>query len=591
MFAVSCRFLLLQLALGYQLQLLSCSSSFQASSLVWHYENSNIILNRTGECVTYNSTTTNIETAPCVPGSVLQEFEFRGDGTIFNPSTGFCWDSQYYSNSSGSGLGLFTCYAGQLWDHFSWDSVSGKLIYGVDPSLCVNGGAPPPPLPTPQQLAWMDMEVSLMISYDMITHLTEVPNPQHFCIQAGGDSSFAVPPATRFNPSNETFTDSWIAAAQAANAKYTLLVASHCSGFFQWQTSVKLPDGSPYPYTVAQSYWKGGKGDVVEDYVQSSKAAGLGFGFYLTWNYNYLFNWGPSGFSKQPLQPGQINVTQEEFRAMMTAQMEEVWSRYSGAITEIWFDGGENNVAMNDLIKRLQPQAIAADGTAPPNFARLVGSESGFAPYPVWSTANAPAQDGSGDPAGGTFCPPEADTPVAERDAWFWKPGQTYRPAQELQSVYKNTVGANSLLELGVLPDDTGSIPADQMAVLQSLGDYIRTCHSPEAAIAATNGTGASLTLTFASPQYVNRVIIQEDLTQGQLVRAFSIYALSTSGWKREPILVASGTAIGHKRILYFFSGPILSTGLTITVTEIYPGFTQAYWRNFAAYTPCSLEQ
>jgi hypothetical protein len=126
-----------------------------------------------------------------------------------------------------------------------------------------------------------------------------------------------------------------MAAAAASEAKYTLLVASHCSGFFQWQSNVTLPDGSPYPYTVAQSNWKGGKGDVVADYVKNSNAAGLPFGFYLTWNYNYLFNWGPSGFSSQPLQPGQINVTEAEYRAMMLQQMEEVWSRYPGAITEI----------------------------------------------------------------------------------------------------------------------------------------------------------------------------------------------------------------------------------------------------------------
>ena len=44
------------------------------------------------------------------------------------------------------------------------------------------------------------------------------------------------------------------------------------------------------------------------------------------------------------------------------------------------FDGGENNVAMNDLIAQLQPQAIATDGTQGPNFARLVGRESGYAP-------------------------------------------------------------------------------------------------------------------------------------------------------------------------------------------------------------------
>ena len=36
-------------------------------------------------------------------------------------------------------------------------------------------------------------------------------------------------------PAAINFTDNWMAAAKAANAGYTLLVASHCSGFFQWQ--------------------------------------------------------------------------------------------------------------------------------------------------------------------------------------------------------------------------------------------------------------------------------------------------------------------------------------------------------------------
>ena len=40
----------------------------------------------------------------------------------------------------------------------------------------------------------------------------------------------------------------------------------------------------------------------------------------------------------------------------------EVWGRYPGAITEIWLDGGENNQPLNELIVRLQPQAVLADG-------------------------------------------------------------------------------------------------------------------------------------------------------------------------------------------------------------------------------------
>ena len=607
---------------GPQLTLYACDAAQPPVALAWRYSGSAaaagaLVLNATGQCVTFDPSTTNLVTAPCA-ASADQQFLIRADGTIYSPSRAQCWDSQYYGNASGSGLGLYDCEAAQRWDLWAFDAASGRIFYNATAGLCVNGGSPPPPLPTPQQLAWTQKEVSLMISFDIVTSLTEVPNPQHFCIQAGGDADFPVPPAARFAPSDADFTQSWVAAARAAEAGYTLLVASHCSGFFQWQSNVLLPNGSAYPYTVAQSNWKGGKGDVVDDYIRNSKAAGLGTGLYLTWNYNYLFNWGPSGFSKQALQPGQINVTEAEYRAMMLAQMAEVWGRYPNELTEIWcvrrssielwlptflslhspilsppflhhkrFDGGENNDGMNALIKNLQPQAIAADGTAPPNYARLVGQESGFAPYPVWSTNDS---DGSGDPSGAIFCPAEADTPVAEKDGWFWKPGQTYRPLQELYSVYKNTVGANSLLELGVLPDNTGSIPADQMAVLQGLGDYIRSCHSPQAAAAASNGTGAALSFTFPKT-FINRVILQEDQSKGQLVQAFKVEVRVAGGYAPKPVLVAEGTAIGNKRILYFSSGGILAEGITVTATALYPGYTEANWLNVAVYTPCELEQ
>ena len=107
--------------------------------------------------------------------------------------------------------------------------------------LSPSAGAPPPP-----------------------TKLTNPCYPSTAHAHRGGDRGFPVPSPARFNPSNTTFAQSWIDAARAADAGYTLLVASHCSGFLQWQSRVKLPDGSPYPYTVAQSYWKGGVGDVVD---------------------------------------------------------------------------------------------------------------------------------------------------------------------------------------------------------------------------------------------------------------------------------------------------------------------------------------
>lgn len=254
-------------------------------------------------------------------------------------------------------------------------------------------------------------------------------------------------------------------------------------------------------------------------------------------------------------------------------------------------DGGEHNAAINVIKARLQPQAIMADGTQLPNVARLVGSESGYAPYPTWSTADGPDEDGSGDPLGSVFVPAEADTPVTMRDLWFWKPDAEYRSLSSLKGVYRNTVGANALLEIGVVPDNTGNIPPEQLAVLQALGDYVRACHSPAAAAAAAAPVAAmSVNVSIPGSATIDRVIIEEDLAFGARVLAFDVTADVEGGYKHVPVLVAGGTAIGHKRILYFQSGPVNTTGVTVTATQLRAGADVPHWRALRAYTPCALD-
>jgi hypothetical protein len=293
----------------------------------------------------------------------------------------------------------------------------------------------------------------------------------------------------------------------------------------------------------------------------------------------------------------------------MLALLKEVWSRYPNALKELWFDGGAGGENLDTLIRELQPQAIGIASDLAPNYARLIGDESGFAPYPVWVSPGGGTE--SGRPDGSAFQPPEADTPIATLDEWFFKPATAqrnatrYRSSDELKFVYRNTVGHNSVLELGLLPDNTGFVPADQMAALQRLGDYVRECHSNSAALASGNGTGRAIRIDWPSPRVINRVIIQEDLAFGQLVLEYKIEAVFCAGvegapcafgnaccntYNREafPFLVGTGTAIGHKRIHYFDSGPVPATGVIVTATQLYPGWTSAHWRNLAAFEPCA---
>lgn len=187
-------------------------------------------------------------------------------------------------------------------------------------------------VPTSDQLAWTETELAIMISYDMITQMPDVPNPQHFCMGAGADPrGFAVPPPSTFNPSNLS-TDSWMEACVALGAKYSVLVASHCSGFSLWPTKLNN-------YSVAFSPYKGGKGDIVAEYMDSSKRYGVKPGLYITWNYNYLYNVGVGTLFPGPLAPGQIAITLDDYHKLAFAQQMELWTQYQGQLYELWFDG------------------------------------------------------------------------------------------------------------------------------------------------------------------------------------------------------------------------------------------------------------
>lgn len=303
-----------------QLSLADCDAADAYQQFVLDGNNAFLV---SGLCVTYDAPTTNLYADTCgVPGTGTQTFTPRADGTLFNAPTGLCWDVQYYGNTSGSLLGLYEC-TNEAWGIFVYNSTSSRITNTQLTTLCVSSAPAPLPLPTPEQLAWLDNDMSLMISYDLITQMPDEPNGQHFCYWAGGDSGFPLPPATTFNPTALNASN-WVAAASAVGAGYTLLVASHCSGFLQWQSNVTLPDGSLYSYGVRQaSTWRGGNGDVVSDYVEASRAADIGFGFYLTWNYNYYLQRGPRGQWPGPAAPGQVQVTDAEYAAIMEATIEE----------------------------------------------------------------------------------------------------------------------------------------------------------------------------------------------------------------------------------------------------------------------------
>ena len=65
----------------------------------------------------------------------------------------------------------------------------------------------------------------------------------------------------------------------ALGANIAVLTAKHGCGFLLWPTNSTLPDGSPYGYSVGTSK-AAIKEDLLQMFVDSANAAGVGYGFY-----------------------------------------------------------------------------------------------------------------------------------------------------------------------------------------------------------------------------------------------------------------------------------------------------------------------
>jgi alpha-L-fucosidase len=105
-------------------------------------------------------------------------------------------------------------------------------------------------LPTKEQVEWADAEIGVLIHFDMPVFM-----PDYDWRRDMGKH----PDASVFNPT-ELNTDHWIEAAKASGARYAILVAKHCSGFSLWPTKA-------HEYSVKNSPWKNGQGDLVKDFI------------------------------------------------------------------------------------------------------------------------------------------------------------------------------------------------------------------------------------------------------------------------------------------------------------------------------------
>ena len=388
-------------------------------------------------------------------------------------------------------------------------------------------------LPTEKQMEWADCEVGVIIHLDLQT-FDPAYNAQPF------DNSGAK----IFNP-DMLDTDQWIKVAADGGAKYAVLTAKHGTGFTLFPSAVNA-------FSIANSPYKNGKGDVVADFVASCKKHGVRPGVYYNTNVNNYY-----GAKRGISADGDAERTALYYKAVMR-QLEELWSGY-GEFFEIWFDGGclppeQGGPDIVSLLEKYQPNAITFQSPPfVPNGIRWVGNERATAEFDCWATVGSSRDsfDGltekvrSGDPYGEIWRAAEADTPgrkakISYAGGWIWHECEehTVFSADELFDMYLNSVGRNCNLLVGMGIDRHGLCPTPDAEALRGRGRLVIEHLGTPIASYEGKMSETEYRLSVSDGRKARYLVVMEDISKGERILDFSLDC------------GISGHCIGHKRII-----------------------------------------
>ena len=430
------------------------------------------------------------------------------------------------------------------------------------------------PRPSKAQLVWQDCEVGLIYHFDLpIAAGRFAPNNM---VRERLDPNLYHP--TRLD------TDQWIEAAKAAGARYAVFTATHFNGFMQWQSDL-------YPYSLKYTHWRNGKADVVADFVDSCRRAGIRPGLYLSTHRNvYWTVWG----HYVDWGKGRGSAKQAVFNRIAEKMVEELCSRY-GPLVQIWFDAGvktpdEGGPDVLPIFEKHQPQSVFYHNRQRSDH-RWIGNEQGYAGYPCWATMPGRPGEvshnyrgwrsvlGTGDPTGTYWSPGMVDVPLRGARGvhnWFWKPRQDHaaHSLHTLVKMYYQSVGRNCNFIIGEVVNQDGEVPQSDIDRLAEFGREIRRRFSRPVAEAA--GVGRTVELELPRPRRIDHVVIMEEIAHGERIRRYRIDGLvSGNRWQR----LTEGQSVGHKRIERFAPVEVARVRLTVLQSIAPPRI-----RSLAAY-------
>ena len=392
--------------------------------------------------------------------------------------------------------------------------------------------------PSERQYKWMKMEMCAFVHLSLNT----------FYDKEWGDGT--EDPAL-FDPVC-CDTDSWCKLFKECGFKLAILTCKHHGGFCLWPS--KYTD-----YSVKNSPWKDGQGDLVREFSDSCRKYGLKFGVYL---------------SPWDRHDKRYAVDSAAYNRYFLNQLTELLTNY-GEVSEVWFDGAcvpVNNMVQEyawsdyySLIRKLQPDAVIS-GIAPD--VRWCGNEAGKSRPAEWAVVDldrdyyAFNRQRSKDHDIGrlgsnmVWYPSEVDTSI--RPNWFYHKSDDVdvKSMYKLLNIYFNSVGHNSVLLLNIPPDHRGQIHRADADRLREMHAWLTLAFQNDLAekarffresvkIASDGFIEECFCLELPEKSVFDCVELAEDILQGQRVESYRIYI--KEGDLKIP--VGSGFTIGSREL------------------------------------------
>ena len=414
------------------------------------------------------------------------------------------------------------------------------------------------PVPTDNQLRWQQMETYAFVHYSLNTYTDQ-------------EWGFGNEDLNLFNPSDLDCRQ-WARVCKQAGMKGIIFTAKHHCGFCMWPSAYTT-------YSVKNTPWKQGNGDVVRELSEACREEGLKFAVYLSpWDRNHPDYGRPA------------------YVAYFRNQLRELLTQY-GEIFEVWFDGanggdgwygGANETRRIDaktyyewgetfrVIRELQPQCVIWNDGGDRGDLRWVGNEAGSVGETNWSLLN---RDGNvtgnmlrfGLENGDSWVAAETNTSI--RPGWFYHEteNENVKSLSKLMDTYYKSVGRNSCLLLNFPVAPNGRIhPTDSLrgiAFKKMIDEVFKTDLTKKAKVKTQ---GSTTLIEFKKPTSFNRFVVEEEIRYGQRVRKFALEALVNGRW--QPLkdeLVENGdglTTIGYRRIVCFST--VEATQLRLTILD-----------------------